>query len=256
MNSRPPRTPPRPVTIGCDEYPHTSRDDGPRRHEFACGAIVEHGPGHLLADHATRFILDHLRVEPGSVVAEPGCGTALMSLFAARAGAALVHATDLDPAAVALARHNAAANGLPAVRPIVGDLLQPVPGPLDLVVALLPHKPAPRPFDPRYHGGPDGTQWLLPLIEQSAARLRRGGRLVLYAHSIANPRRVREAFDAAFDVRVLGEKQRFFTREEFDALTPGTMAHLEEMRRRGEAEFHGAPGRLWFFGRVFEGVRR
>lgn len=242
--------------IRSDDYPGTVRDDGPRRHDFACGTVLEHGPAHLLADHATQFILDHLRVEPGSVVAEPACGTALMSLFAARAGAALVHGTDVDPVAVAIARHNAAVNGLANVRILAGSLLEPVQGPLDLVVALLPHKPGPRPFDPRYDGGPDGTRWTLPLLAQSAARLRAGGRLVFYHHGIANPRRMLRAFGEHFDVTVLGEKRRCFTRAEFDALAPGMAEHLWAMRARGEAEFTDGPDGCWFPGRVYEGVRR
>jgi SAM-dependent methyltransferase len=137
-----------------------------------------------------------------------------------------------------------------------GSLLEPVPGPLDLVVALLPHKPAPRPFDHRYFGGFDGTDLLRAVIEQAAARLVPGGRLVLYLNSIAHPRRVLAEVDRACTVRKLAEKRRSFTVEEFDRLTPGMFAHLEARRAAGEAEFEEDADGLYFTARLYEGTRR
>jgi precorrin-6B methylase 2 len=233
-----------------------SSPTAPRRHRTPCGTLVEYGPPHLLADHATRFILRRLRIEPGDRVAEPGCGTALLSLFAARCGAARVFGTDVDPESLAWARRNAQANRLPQVEILEGSLLEPVPAPLDVVVALLPHKPGPRPFSPRYDGGFDGTRWLLPVVAQSAERLRPGGRLVLYVHELAHARKVLEAMRAAFEVRLLGEKKRPFAWEELEALTPGMREHLLARRAAGEASFTDEPGRRFFWSRLYEGVRR
>ena len=210
----------------------------------------------LLSDHATRFVLDHLTVQPGSRVAEPGCGTGVLSVFAALAGAASVVGTDIDRSVLAAARHNADLNGVRNVSFILGNLLEPLGAGLDLVVALLPHKPAPGPFNHRYYGGPDGTDLLIAAIRQSADRLVAGGRLVLYVNSIANPRRVAREFAQAFDVRHLGEKRRDFTRDEFDGLTPGMFAHLEAQRARGEAEFRSDDRGLYFMARLHEGRRR
>ncbi len=226
-------------------------------HRTAVGPVVEGGPVPLRADHATAFCYQHLTVRPGERVAEPGCGTGVLSLFCARAGAAAVVGTDLDPVALAAARQNAVANGLAdRVDFREGSLLEPVTGPLDLVVALLPHRPAPRPFHLRFYGGPDGTDLLLAVILQAAERLVAGGRLVLYLNSIANPRRVLAAFGGSFAVRRLAEKRRPFTPEEFDALTPGLFEHLVAQRARGEAEFFGDGGELFFLARLYEGIRR
>jgi precorrin-6B methylase 2 len=226
-----------------------------REHPTPFGTIVERGPEALLADHATRFTLDHLAVVPGSLVAEPGCGSAVMSLYAAMAGARRVVGTDTDREAVRVARSNAEANGLESVEIREGSLLEPVEKPLDLVIALLPHKPGPVPFNPRYDGGRDGTRWLARVIDQSATRLNEGGRLVLYLNSIANPSKVLERFGEGFEVSLLGEKKRYFTREEFDHLAPGMCDHLWAQRAKGEAEFHEDGEGLFFWARLYEGFR-
>lgn len=227
-----------------------------RRHETALGVIEEQGPEALLADHATEFTLRHLSVARGSHVAEPGCGTGVLSLYAALAGAAMVTGTDIDPAALEAARQNARRNRLTNVGFLQGSLLEPVPGGLDLVVALLPHKPAPRAFNHRYYGGEDGTDLLLATVRQSEERLVPGGRLVLYVNSIANPTRVREEFSRGFEVRLLGEKRRYFTQAEFEGLTPGMFTHLERQRDRGQAEFLNDEHGLYFMARIYEGRRR
>lgn len=227
-----------------------------RCHATRGGRIVEQGPAALLADHATMFILEHLTIRRGDRVAEPGCGTGVLSLYAALAGARSVVGTDVDPDALAAARQNAAANGVANVSFVLGSLLEPVPAGLDLVVANLPHKPAPRPFDHRYYGGPDGTDLLLAVIGQAAGRLVAGGRLVLYVNSVANLRRVAREFARDFDVRLLAEKRRYFTREEWDDLAPGMFEYLQAQKACGEADFEHDDLGLYFMARLYEGVRR
>lgn len=79
-----------------------------------------------------------------AVVADVGTGSGALALaIASAAPQARVWATDTSPAAVALARENVRRQGLGG-RVIVreGDLLEPVPGCVDLVVANLPYLPA------------------------------------------------------------------------------------------------------------------
>lgn len=227
-----------------------------RCHATRSGRIVEQGPAALLADHATMFILEHLTVRRGDRVAEPGCGTGVLSLYASLAGARSVVGTDVDPYALAAARQNAVLNGVANVSFVQGSLLEPVPAGLDLVVANLPHKPAARPFDQRYYGGPDGTDLLLAVIGQAAGRLGAGGRLVLYVNSIANPRRVASEFARDFDVHLLAEKRRYFTRDEWDGLAPGMFEYLQARKACGEADFQHDDQGLFFMGRLYEGIRR
>ncbi len=220
------------------------------------GPLVDVAPPPLRFDHATEFMLPFIRVAPGVRAAEPGCGSGMLALYMGRAGAGSVIGTDVDRAALAAARENAVRNSVGNAEFVEGSLLEPIAGALDLVVANLPHRPAPRPFDARYYGGCDGTDLLRAAIAQARERLVRDGRLYLYANSIANPGRVRAALGEAFDVRLCGEKRRYYTEEELDALTPGLYAHIAALAREGTAEIHEDARGTFFFGRVYEGVLR
>ena len=74
-------------------------------------------------------------------VADVGTGSgAVAAALALRVPASRIWATDDDEAAVALARANVRRLGLDAqVRVLLGNLLEPVPGQLDLVIANLPY---------------------------------------------------------------------------------------------------------------------
>jgi release factor glutamine methyltransferase len=87
--------------------------------------------------------LDILANRP-AVVVDVGTGSGALALaLAAGAPGARVWATDTSPAAVALARENVRRHGLDGrVTVREGDLLEPVPGVIDLVVANLPYLPA------------------------------------------------------------------------------------------------------------------
>lgn len=215
-------------------------------------------PGYF-ADHATRLVAMHLTPPGGAIVAEPGCGTGTLSVLAVRLGAGRAFATDIDADALAFARATAAANGRAPVEVLAGDLLDPLPGDarLDLVLALLPHKPAPAPFSVRYYGGEDGTDLLRRVIEQAPYRMRPRGALLLYHNSIANLPRVRAAAQVAgFEVEGLAARKRYFTAAEFDGYAPGGMAHLERLRAAGAAEFHRDAYGLYFVARLLRLTRR
>jgi release factor glutamine methyltransferase len=77
-------------------------------------------------------------------VVDVGTGTGAIAVALAEAAPnARVHATDTSPHAVELARENARCHGLwDRVTVYHGNLLDPVPGPIDVVVANLPYLPA------------------------------------------------------------------------------------------------------------------
>lgn len=87
--------------------------------------------------------VDFVGSGPARVV-DVGTGSGAIALAIAQAApAARVYATDMSPHAVELARANVHRHGMgDRVTVRQGDLLEPVPGPIDLVVANLPYLPA------------------------------------------------------------------------------------------------------------------
>ena len=126
-------------------------------------------------------------------VVDVGTGSGAIALaLAAAVPAADVWATDTSEAAVALARANANRHGLgERVTIRRGDLLDPVPGRVDLVVANLPYLPAAAaPSRPELGGEPpealfasgDGLGPYRRLLSACAQRLRSEGRVILQLH--------------------------------------------------------------------------
>jgi release factor glutamine methyltransferase len=127
------------------------------------------------------------------IVADIGTGTGAIALALAALEPRLtrIYATDVSADALALARENAARLGLGTrVTFLPGDLLAPLPEPVDLLLANLPYV-APRdaaalPTDvARYepalalYGADDGLGHLRRLFTQAPARVRAGATLVL-----------------------------------------------------------------------------
>jgi release factor glutamine methyltransferase len=126
-------------------------------------------------------------------VADVGTGSGAIAIAIATAcPQAEVWATDISRHAVTLARANVRRHGLER-RVFVrhGDLLAPVPGRLDLIVANLPYLPASttathpelraEPFAAAFAGG-DGLEPYRRLVDTAPARLADDGVLLLQLH--------------------------------------------------------------------------
>jgi release factor glutamine methyltransferase len=112
------------------------------------GLSVATRPGRVMTPrHATEQLvaaaLEHVGSLPAHIV-DVGTGTGAIAVaIAAAAPRVRVSATDTSRCAVELARANVLRHGLSdRVTVRHGDLLDPVPGPIDLVVANLPYLPA------------------------------------------------------------------------------------------------------------------
>lgn len=136
-------------------------------------------------------------------VVDVGTGSGALAVAVAdRAPQARVWATDTSPAAVELAYENVRRHGLlHRVVVLEGDLLEPVPGPIDLVVANLPYLPfaerarhaelAAEPAEAVYADG-DGLEPYRRLLDAAAQRLTTTGALALqYRGDVLLARRAR-----------------------------------------------------------------
>ena len=82
-----------------------------------------------------RYVLDHPEVVAGRTVLDLGAGSGLVAIAAAKAGAAAVVASDVDPYSRAAIAVNAQGNGVGPFT-VVGDLLDSEPDPaVDVVLA-------------------------------------------------------------------------------------------------------------------------
>jgi len=189
------------------------------------GLRVALAPGVFVPRQRTTFLVDLATsyVDRGAVVLDVCCGSGALGLVVAtrRPGVEL-HATDVDPAAVACAAGNLAPVG---GRTYCGDLLAPLPaslrGRVDVLLANVPYVPTDavalmppesRDHEPRHtvDGGPDGLVLQRRVAAVAPAWLAPGGRVLVEASEAQAPAAV-EAF------RVAGLIARVERSEEYDA---------------------------------------
>lgn len=114
-------------------------------------------------------------------VADIGCGAGPAAIeIARRHPQAEVFALDINDAALALTRVNAEIAGIANVRAARSNLLDGVDGDFDLIVSNPPYllDPAQRAY--RHGGGRHGAGLSVAIAKAALARLRPGGRLLLY----------------------------------------------------------------------------
>ena len=123
-------------------------------------------------------------------VADVGTGSGAIAVtLAAEAPEARVTATDISPAALAVARDNARRHRVAdRISFVETDVLAALTGPFDVIVANLPYIPAAEletlpvaRHEPReaLDGGPDGLAFIRRLLTQARARLAPDGLLLL-----------------------------------------------------------------------------
>jgi|GEM_PF-4186098 len=94
----------------------------------------------------TCLLAENLDVPRGSVVADLGCGCGILSIIAAKLGAKLVYAVDMNPHALSDTNFNATINGVSSiVRPVLCDFKKSslvLERKLDVVISNPPQMPA------------------------------------------------------------------------------------------------------------------
>jgi ribosomal protein L11 methyltransferase len=149
--------------------------------------VIELDPGMAFGTGlhpSTRLCLAALEdlVRPGDAVLDLGTGSGVLAIAAAKLGAAHILATDIDPVAVAVAKENLTANGLPpgdaAAAPVqvrLGSVPAESAGRFDLIVANILAEVLAGLFDSRYDNpplaeplAPGGHLILAGIIEERA----------------------------------------------------------------------------------------
>ncbi len=119
-------------------------------------------------------------VERSTRLVDVGCGSGAGGLMLAERAGAVVLA-DINPLAAMFSRTNAALAGVAdRAEVVVGDLYAPVTGELDLIIANPPYLVDPGQRVYRDGGGDLGTGLAVRIVREGLARLRPGGRLILY----------------------------------------------------------------------------
>lgn len=179
---------------------------------------TEHLIETVLKLRASDLGLQTLLTEKQLRIADVGTGSGCIALALAKELAqAEIHASDISPAALEIARANAARHQLQRIHFHQADLLATLPPPFDLIVSNPPYvgesetdqvQLEVRKFEPRtaVFAGAVGTEIIARLIPQAHAALRPGGWLIFeISGTIAD--QVRPLLHNWEDVRVIVDLQ-------------------------------------------------
>jgi release factor glutamine methyltransferase len=149
-------------------------------------------PEVLIPRPETETLVDLALARRPETVVDVGTGSGCIAVaLAMHLPQATVHAIELSPATLAVARRNAERHGVAdRVDLMVGDVLSPRPGPADLIVSNPPYiatgdcaslPTSIRDHEPRLalDGGPDGLAIVRRLLAQAPAVLKSGGAILI-----------------------------------------------------------------------------
>ena len=195
-------------------------------------------------------------VPPPRSVLDLGCGSGIVALVLARhvPPGTVICASDLSEAAVRLTRDNARRHGI-AIDCRCGSLFEPWNGErFDLIMDDVAG--VAEPLD-RISGwypeavpsgcGPDGTRWILQVLDQAADHLTPAGQLLFPGGTLAREGEVLERARSRFATVVQLEEQRYPLSEEL--LAHGAL--LDELQQAGRIQLEQRGSRLCWSARIY-----
>ncbi|HEY6634556.1 MAG TPA: 50S ribosomal protein L11 methyltransferase [Acidimicrobiia bacterium] len=164
------------------------------------------GPATFRPSTISTLLADALEFKPGSVVVDVGCGSGILSIIAAKLGAAQVYGIDAADETVEIATANAKAHGVAdRVQFAQGDMFEPLDPDLEADVVIgdvsgIPDAIATASgwFPSGLSGGPTGAELPMRMIEESKRLLRKGGALFLPTGSLQDENSILERAKAVF----------------------------------------------------------
>ncbi|MEE8419810.1 MAG: peptide chain release factor N(5)-glutamine methyltransferase [Dehalococcoidales bacterium] len=148
--------------------------------------LIPRPESELLVEQA----IETAKIYPFLTIADIGTGSGAIAVsLAVNLPRAMIYATDISASALEVARTNCRKHRVTEkVHLLEGDLLEPLPEPVDIIIANLPYVPSPeldtvntRGFEPSLalDGGPDGLKDISRLCAGVDKKLKPGGCLLL-----------------------------------------------------------------------------
>ena len=177
--------------------------------EYDPGIVIGEAPDVYPPSEDSILLIRSFDVVPGEKVLELGCGSGVVSLHCAKAGA-IVTAGDINPSAVALTERNAEKNNLD-VEVLLTDVYGSVEGRFDTVVFNLPYLPVDDnlPLAEAWSGGEDGLGPLPEILEGVPVHGNEGWRVIVVVSSLMDEEKL-DGLLSPYVVTVLGELPLFF----------------------------------------------
>lgn len=146
--------------------------------------LIPRPESELLVEEAIRLAGG---LDAAPIIADIGTGSGAIAIcLAIKLPQAIIYASDISAAALEVAAANCRRHRVAGrIRLLSGDLLTPLPQPVDIIVANLPYvgraEAAANGFEPSLalDGGPGGTDEIERLCRQAAGKLRPGSVLLL-----------------------------------------------------------------------------
>ncbi len=173
------------------------------------------GPATFRPSTVSYLLADALDFPKDSVVIDAGCGSGILSIVAAKLGAAEVYGVDAAQGTAEIGSANAHTHGVASrARFFQGDLFDPLPEGLQADVLIgdvsgIPDELARATgwFPSGLSGGPTGAELPVRMIEEARAFMAKGGRMFLPTGSLQDEESILSRARSAFgSLRQLAER--------------------------------------------------